>query len=1061
MAEFCEQLRLLVRDSGLAQSQLAARIGKSEPAVSELLNGRRTRPPAWDDVRRIVDSCGVAKGLDGRARAVETEAWRHRHGELVGVYEKVRELEPAVGAQPAPAVSFRVDPRDLSTVGQLGWAQCLGLLVEAGDHPAGPVEALRTASPADFRARLYAVCADVLDSFPARVRETERITRTAVCQAVLPVARMAALLEPEPAPPERELSARTRRAMVGFAEDVRAGVSATRVAGSDWVWDIAAKGRLWLAEPSAGDLDRAALHFDRIITELAAVEPELWLRLEWWDRLPEAAGTALDALVGALTSPPVPLPFASDAARTIARGPEGTLDRPLVEGYRGGQGPTLPRLGEAYVDPVARRAVLDAGLPAHDDAWWAEQDGDAPLGALLAAHFSGAQAVCGPLLVLGHPGVGKSVLTRVLAARLPDGFLPVRVELRAVPADAPVQEQIERALAAQLGEPLTWPALVRGAPGRLPVVLLDGFDELVQAAERSHWDYLEQVERFQAREAAAGRPLAVVVTSRTVVAHRSRIPDGTRGLYLEAFDAARRERWLATWNTVNQAYFAAHGLRPLAADVVEDHAELACQPILLLLLALYDSVDNGLARATRSEVSGAVLYEEMLLGFLRRQVRKQYPHAEPETVEADAQAELRRLGVVALAMFNRGRQSVRAAQVVEDARALLGPDHGWDGDRAFGRFFFIHEAQAMMRGESLRAYEFLHGTFSEYLVARTIWRTALAVRAAEDAAELRALLSYAQLTERGQVLTRLGELRAAAAPEEVRGLAGVLPLLLDDALNGAVTPVLQGYEPRTVRPLTRLAQYSANLALLSLLIGPDEVPVSELLHATDGLEAWRRITGLWESQLPDENWNDLTWRIELRRTPGKEPHVGRDLGPADPLVPVVRTIGAGDLLRRARFGCRDDTDELLRGPAMMPVPEGREWWEDADAAPEGADVPALVHLLTANPGPGVPPRSYERCLAALDRMPPGSARDAVLWSVTAALTRDLPGLSSAAAGDLIAGLISRARRHDADSEAYDPLVAAVETLATKADAEPEVVGRLRARLQRALEGRLRPRPSAT
>ena len=129
----------------------------------------------------------------------------------------------------------------------------------------------------------------------------------------------------------------------------------------------------------------------------------------------------------------------------------------------------------------------------------------------MLGHLTAPQAVKAPLLVLGQPGSGKSALTRVLAARLPpESFLVVRVALREVPADADLQAQIENAVRSATGESLSWPDLARSAADALPVVLLDGFDELLQATGVSQTDYLDKVEMFQDREAALGRPVAIL-----------------------------------------------------------------------------------------------------------------------------------------------------------------------------------------------------------------------------------------------------------------------------------------------------------------------------------------------------------------------------------------------------------------------------------------------------------------------------------------------------------------------------------------------------------------------
>src|SRR5262249_24348601 len=163
----------------------------------------------------------------------------------------------------------------------------------------------------------------------------------------------------------------------------------------------------------------------------------------------------------------------------------------------------------------------------------------------LAGYLVSPVAQEAPLVVLGQPGSGKSVLTRILAARLPaTDFLPVRVELRQVAAEADLQEQIEYAVWKATGEKLSWPRLVESRDGSLPVVMLDGFDELLQATGVSQTDFLVRVMAFQEREADQGRPLAVIVTSRTAVTDRARIPHGTVAVRLEPFDEDQVAAWL-------------------------------------------------------------------------------------------------------------------------------------------------------------------------------------------------------------------------------------------------------------------------------------------------------------------------------------------------------------------------------------------------------------------------------------------------------------------------------------------------------------------------------------
>ncbi|MFJ5027116.1 hypothetical protein ACIQB5_03270 [Streptomyces sp. NPDC088560] len=195
--------------------------------------------------------------------------------------------------------------------------------------------------------------------------------------------------------------------------------------------------------------------------------------------------------------------------------------------------------------------------------------------------------------------------------------------MRHTPVEADLQAQLEHALRRETGRAVGWPDWSEAVPGAIPVVLLDGLDELLQAGAQlldsaRQWSYLREIERFQAREAEQGRPLIVLVTSRTVVADRSEIPARSQVLRLEPFGEGEIERWLDIWNSANRSHFERHGLHPLALAPVLQHAELAAQPLLLLMLALYDSVSGDLHRMRYERISRTQLYERLLTEFARR-----------------------------------------------------------------------------------------------------------------------------------------------------------------------------------------------------------------------------------------------------------------------------------------------------------------------------------------------------------------------------------------------------------------------------------------------------------
>jgi hypothetical protein len=304
-----------------------------------------------------------------------------------------------------------------------------------------------------------------------------------------------------------------------------------------------------------------------------------------------------------LLGPLAPQRAAIEKRTALSRAYTASLLDPVLDAESGDAGPRIPDIASSYINPSFRVASVTPQDPIASEEWWEQIQAHDDLMRYLVGHLTSLPATAAPLLLLGQPGSGKSLLTRMLAATLPpEDFVAVRVPLRDVPADATLQVQIEQAIFDATGERATWPEVVGAVPGALPVVLLDGFDELLQATGVSQWDYLQNVARFQRREAAEGRPVAVMVTTRTAVADRARPTPDTVALRLEPFTDEQIARWLAIWNTANETYFDAANLRPLSLAAVTPHRELGSQPLLLLMLAIYDAQDNALAWIHRFDV---------------------------------------------------------------------------------------------------------------------------------------------------------------------------------------------------------------------------------------------------------------------------------------------------------------------------------------------------------------------------------------------------------------------------------------------------------------------------
>ena len=576
--------------------------------------------------------------------------------------------------------------------------------------------------------------------------------------------------------------------------------------------------------------------------------------------------------------------------KRLSRSYQGALDEPLLGSASAPDGVVVPCLREAYINPRCQVAeVGPADLPG-DHAWWLGREQVADPERFLAGYLTCPRATESPLVVLGEPGSGKSTFTEVLAARLPEAdFLPLRVQLRAVPAASMIQEQIEYALYQELGERVAFSDLAEAADGALPVVLLDGFDELVQASGINRYDYLEQVRDFQRVQARIGRPLAVVVTSRTLVAGRTRFPHGTVTVRLLPFDQEQVRAWLEAWNRRNAAELAVRGLLPLDAATALTYPQLAEQPLLLLLLALFDATGNGL-QDRRGGLGQADLYQALLTDFSLREVRKSPANrALPDPAQGElAEHEMHRLAIVALAMFVRRRQAVTASELDHDLAALLAHRTGTQSagsaaapslsEEATGRFFFLHRSEATANGQRTRSYEFLHSTFGEFLIA---WLT---VRALEEMDAVRqvlrramtgtvdglddgflyALLSFSTLAERGPIIEFLSEMLTRLDPQQRTRIRGMLTELLAAAFYPPSARSHGDYEPVREPIPRRLAAYSANLTVLSVLCAEGEVSGTDLYRTTGAAEAWNQHAHLWHGQLSGDEWHAVLDVLRVR-----------------------------------------------------------------------------------------------------------------------------------------------------------------------------------------------------
>ena len=373
--------------------------------------------------------------------------------------------------------------------------------------------------------------------------------------------------------------------------------------------------------------------------------------------------------------PPPRDPDLGARAAELHRAHLDDIEQPVIDDRYEAQGPGLayPTRAESYV-PQAYRVARYPGAEAHlerEDVW-DEMPALDDLGPFLLRYLESPYSVQTPLLVLGHPGSGKSLLTRMLAARLAyPAYTAVRVELRDVNPDTDIQAQVEAQIRKDTGRDVNWADFAANMAMSPPVVILDGYDELLQATGNLFANYLDEVRRFQHREAVQGRPVRVIVTSRITLIDKAVVPPGSTIVRLEAFDAPRRDAWTAVWNTRNDGYFRQAGVTPFRLPDNERLAQLAEQPLLLLMLALYDSRANELS--SRPDLDQTLLYHALLVRFIERELTKgksgtEYLRLPAPERRAVLDRELERLGVAAIGMFNRQALHIRREELNADLR---------------------------------------------------------------------------------------------------------------------------------------------------------------------------------------------------------------------------------------------------------------------------------------------------------------------------------------------------------------------------------------------------------
>lgn len=493
-----------------------------------------------------------------------------------------------------------------------------------------------------------------------------------------------------------------------------------------------------------------------------------------------------------------------------------------------------------------------------------------------------------PILILGDPGAGKTMLCHMLAGKILCGeYHVIILHLRDLNAELSIADQIGQAIADTTDDcDCKWGTIAKANPQKPILLIFDGYDELLQASGKTYSNYLENIVAFQEKQwESRGIMVRSIVTSRIVLIDKAEIPLNSVIIRLRPFDKPRIDEWCAVWNNANEAYFEARGLNKFEVEEGSKAWDLAGEPLLLLMLALFDTKDNALRK--HQNLQATELYGSLIRDFVEREKKKNqdFEGKEYKVRKKEIEKEVERIAVAALGMYNRNVLHITSGQLEDDLKFLAGVNVGGelrDSEQLLGSFFFVHDVTTrssdVEEKEKLRAYTFLHNTFGEFLAAyyvvfqlynllddlnRHIEKYEDAPFSLKERKGWYACLSYAPLFRRPVV----GKMIREWAPQYFQEKK----LEMEEAV-GAIKELLRREIPRLLRGtaiceletvsgkfqisenndtdlMEHLAVYTNNLVCLAALL-TDGVDLAKTEEMVAG--AWNKLLHLWRYTF-DEN----------------------------------------------------------------------------------------------------------------------------------------------------------------------------------------------------------------
>ena len=523
------------------------------------------------------------------------------------------------------------------------------------------------------------------------------------------------------------------------------------------------------------------------------------------------------------------------------------------------------------------------------------------LSTFLVNYFSSAYSINSPLIILGHPGSGKSLLAGIIADRFNSiNDRTILVKLRSVNASSSIARQIEEQIAEETGYTTSWPDIADNIDRSSSIVILDGYDELLQASGKVYSDYLNQAKIFQNNEIACKRkPVKIVITSRITLIDKANIPNGATVIRLMEFDNTKIENWVQVWNEANRNFFIYNKIKPFKLPYNNSKVmDLARQPLLLLMLAIFDSANNSLWE--QENINQTILYDKLIRRFMYRERNKKddFRNTTSENQEKDIENRIEALGIAAIAMFNRRTLLIICEQLNDDFKylkkgKLIPEEPGRNLTQAeliMGSFFFVYKSQsnnkniADMEMRQNIAYEFLHNTFGEFLTAdyiiKKVFTNIKTIRFLREAKakdiEINSMkenisdslncLMYTPLFSRPKILEMAKEwlleyvkIKKIALDDFFEDFDEIIyshtRTLLEENISYDRLKISAESSYPKFAPIGHLAVYTANLIILRTVLSPGGFKFrDEIINPViNNVKIWTQLLNLWKSWFDNDS----------------------------------------------------------------------------------------------------------------------------------------------------------------------------------------------------------------